>query len=126
MKLQSPQREVYHTKRTYSYVCTVDVAEKYRGFGVATRMLLFAEKLVPYNEAYIKLQTQVKNTGMQKAALKAGYFYLYPEHKKVDFENPECWIEMAKPVSPYLHNLSELRGIAKKMQPNSTPDAKRI
>ncbi len=60
-------------------------------------MLLFAEKLVPYNAAYITLITDMNNLHMQGAATGAGYFYLNETGEQ--FTN---YVTLAKPLPPLI------------------------
>ncbi len=58
-------------------------------------MHLFAEKLVPYNAAYITLSTGNDNLTMQRAATAAGYFFLNETGNWfTDF------VTLAKPLPP--------------------------
>ena len=61
------------------------------------KMLLFAEKFVPYNAAYITLSTGIFNENMRGAATSAGYFYLNETGEQ--FTN---FVTLAKPLSPLL------------------------
>jgi hypothetical protein len=98
-------------ERNHEYVDTVDVVEGFHGFGLATHMLLFAEKLAPYNAAYMTLLTETDNYAMQRAAEKAGYFFLNgPSLTRSD------QVLLAKPISPLMFDDDN-----KKHQPDIDP-----
>ncbi len=66
-------------------------------------MLLFAEKLVPYNTAYITLITEDTNLKMQHAATSVGYYYL-----NWSGEMFLKYVTLIKPISPFLFGDSEI------------------
>ena len=67
-------------------------------------MLLFAERVLSWNAAYMTLLTQTNNSAMQRAAQKAGYFVLKGPHVGKNFYS----IVFIKPLSPLLLDEEEL------------------
>ncbi len=73
-------------------------------------MLLFAERVLSWNAAYMTLLTQTNNSAMQRAAQKAGYFVLKGPHVGQFFFS----IVFIKPLSPLLLDEDELAAIEAK------------